>query len=122
MLYTRIPPERGGVLIGPGGETKSRIQEQTGILLVIDSGTGEVTVDESKATDAYLALKVRDIVVAIGRGFSEVRAFRLFDDDTYLEVLDIKDFAHSRNRIGQIKARMIGTRGKTCRIRAGRTG
>src|SRR3989304_10631403 len=113
MLYTRIPTERVGVLIGPGGETKSRIQEQTGIILVIDSGTGEVTGGESKATDAFLALKVRDIVVAIGRGFSEVRAFRLFDDDTYLEVLDIKDFAHSRNRIGQIKARMIGTRGTT---------
>ena len=116
MLYTRIPTERVGVLIGPGGETKSRIQEQTGIILVIDSGTGEVTVDESKATDASLVLKVRDIVVAIGRGFSEERAFRLFDDDTYLEVLDIKDFAPSRNRIGQIKARMIGTRGKTRRI------
>ena len=116
MLYTRIPTERVGVLIGPGGETKARIQERSRIALVIDSGTGEVTLDESKATDASLVLKVRDIVVAIGRGFSEERAFRLFDDDTYLEVLDIKDFAHSRNRIGQIKARMIGTRGKTRRI------
>jgi ribosomal RNA assembly protein len=38
------------------------------------------------------------------------------NEDAYLEVLDIKDFAHSRNRIAQIRARLIGTRGKTRRI------
>lgn len=116
MLYTRIPTERVGVLIGLGGETKARIQERAGVVLEIDSRSGEVTVDESHATDPSMALKVRDIVVAIGRGFSEERALRLLDDDTYLAVLDIKDFAHSRNRIEQIRARIIGTRGKTRRI------
>ena len=34
----------------------------------------------------------------------------------YFEVFDIKDYAHSRNRLAQIKARVIGTRGKTRRI------
>lgn len=116
MFYVRIPTERVGVLIGPGGETKARIQELTGVILQIDSATGEVTVDESRATDPSQSLKVRDLVMAIGRGFSEERALRLLQDDVYFEVLDIKDFAHSRNRIGQIKARLIGTRGKTRRI------
>jgi len=116
MFYVRIPTERVGVLIGPGGETKSRILERTGIILQVDSASGEVTIDESGATDPALALKVRDFVIAIGRGFSEERAFRLLQDDVYFEVFDIKDFAHSRNRIGQIKARLIGTRGKTRRI------
>jgi ribosomal RNA assembly protein len=116
MFYLRIPTERVGVLIGPGGETKSRIQEVTGIILQIDSASGEVTVDESGAKDPALSLKVRDLVSAIGRGFSEERAFRLLNDDIYLEVFDIKDFAHSRNRIEQIRARLIGTRGKTRRI------
>ena len=116
MFYVRIPTERVGVLIGPGGDTKSRILERTGIILQVDSASGEVTIDESGATDPALSLKVRDFVIAIGRGFSEERAFRLLQDDVYLEVFDIKDFAHSRNRIGQIKARLIGTRGKTRRI------
>lgn len=116
MLYARIPTERVGVLIGPGGETKARLQEVSGVTVVIDSRTGEVTIDESHAKDPAGVLKVRDVVVAVGRGFSEERAFRLLDDDTYLEVLDVKDFAHSRNRIAQIKARLIGTRGKTRRL------
>jgi len=116
MFYVRIPTERVGVLIGPGGETKSRIQERTGVVLQIDSATGEVTVDESQAKDPSESLKVRDLVNAIGRGFSEERAFRLLQEDVYFDAFDIKDFAHSRNRIGQIKARVIGTRGKTRRI------
>ncbi len=116
MFYLRIPAERVGVLIGPGGETKARIQERTGVHLEIDSSSGEVTVDESHANDPAEALKVRDLVMAVGRGFSEERAFRLLKEDIYFEAFDIKDFAHSRNRLAQIKARMIGTRGKTRRI------
>ena len=104
MLYTRISSERIGVLIGADGVTKDRLQEATGTRIAVDSSTGEVTIDESSATDPVLALKARDIVHAMARGFSEDRAFRLLDEDAYLEVLDIKDFAHSRNRVGQIRA------------------
>jgi len=116
MLYTRMSAERVGVLIGPDGATKRRLEEATGTRIAIDSSTGEVTIDESGAADPVLALKVRDVVTGIARGFSEERAFRLLGDDIYLEVLDIKEFAHSRNRIAQIKARLIGTRGKTRRL------
>lgn len=116
MLYARIPGERLGVLIGPAGSTKKRLQESTGTRIEIDSVTGEVTIDESGATDPVLALKARDIVQAMARGFSEERAFRLLDEDSYIEILDIKDFAQSRNRVAQIRARLIGTRGKTRRI------
>src|SRR2546422_5173752 len=115
MFYLRIPAERVGVLIGPGGETKARIQERTGVVLQVDSASGEVPIDESRAHDPVEALKVRDLVLAIGRGFSEERAFRPLKDDIYFEVFDIKDFAPSRNRLAQIKARIIGTRGKTRR-------
>ncbi len=116
MLYARIPAERIGVLIGPDGTTKERLQAATGTQISIDSATGEVTIDESGVADPVLALKARDIVQAMARGFSEARAFRLLDEDAYLEVLDIKDFAHSRNRVAQVRARLIGTRGKTRRI------
>lgn len=116
MLYARISAERIGVLIGPEGATKERLQETTGTRISVDSATGEVTIDESGVADPVLALKARDIVQAMARGFSEARAFRLLDDDAYLEILDIKDFAHSKNRVAQIRARLIGTRGKTRRI------
>ncbi len=116
MLYARLPQDRLGVLIGPDGGTKKRLEQRTGTHLEIDSATGEVTIDEAGAQDPVLALKARDIVQAIGRGFSEDRAFRLLDDDIYLEVLDIKDFARSKARVEQIRARVIGTRGKTRRL------
>jgi ribosomal RNA assembly protein len=116
MLYARISAERIGVLIGPEGVTKERLQKATGARISVDSTTGEVTIDESTASDPVLALKARDIVHAMARGFSEDRAFRLLDEDAYLEVLDIKDFAHSKNRVSQIRARLIGSRGKTRRL------
>jgi len=116
MLYARIPAERLGVLIGSDGATKKRLQQSTGTRIEIDSASGEVTIDESGAADPVLGLKARDIVQAVARGFSEDRAFRLLDEDAYIEILDIKDFAHSKNRVAQIRARLIGTRGKTRRI------
>ncbi len=116
MLYARIPQERVGVLIGAEGGTKRRLEERTGTHVEVDSATGEVTIDESGAQDPVLALKARDVVQAIGRGFSEDRAFRLLEDDIYLEVLDIKDFARSQARLEQIRARVIGTHGKTRRL------
>ncbi len=116
MLYGRLSSDRIGVLIGPDGTTKERLERSTGTRIFVDSASGEVTIDEIHATDPVLALKARDIVHAMARGFSEERAFRLLDDDSYLEVLDIKDFAHSKNRITQVRARAIGTRGKTRRL------
>lgn len=116
MLYARISAERVGVLIGPEGGTKKRLEEATVTQIWVDSKTGEVAIDESSAADPVMALKARDVVRAIARGFSEERAFRLLGDDAYLEILDIKDFAHSKNRVAQIKARLIGSRGKTRRL------
>jgi len=121
MLYARIPQERVGVLIGPEGDTKRRLQKATGTRVEVDSATGEVTIDESGASDPVMALKARDIVHAVARGFSDERAFRLLDDDVYLEVLDIKDFAHTKARLEQVRARVIGTRGKTRRLIEERT-
>ena len=117
MFFTRMPVERVGVLIGEKGQTKARLEEITGIKLSIDSATWEVTIDETGAKDPTHALKVRDIVTAIGRGFSEERAFRLLDDDVYLQVFDIKEFSgESKDRVAQVKGRVIGTGGKTRRL------
>src|SRR5207302_2109636 len=121
MLYPRIPAERLGVLVGPDGLTQQRLRQSSRTRIAVDSVSGEVTIDETGASDPVLALKARDIVQAMARGFSEDRAFRLLDEDAYLEILDIKDFAHSKNRVAQIRARLIGTRGKTRRIVEERT-
>lgn len=117
MLYLKIPMDRIGVLIGEKGETKKKLEDATGIKLEIDSETGEVTIDEEKAEDPSNALKVQDVVKAIGRGFSEERAFRLLDDEVFFRLYDVRDWAgKSPKRVRQVRARLIGTGGKTRRL------
>jgi len=117
MLYVKIPMRRVGVLIGENGETKKKLEDATGVKIVIDSENGEVTVDEKQAEDPSNALTVQDIVKAIGRGFSEERAFRLLEDDIFLRMFDVRDFAGKNpKRVRQVRARLIGTGGKTRRL------
>jgi ribosomal RNA assembly protein len=117
MFSIRIPQERIGVLIGKGGEIKSEIEKRSLTTLTIDSDVGDVLIDESKVTDPEMSLRARDVIRAIGRGFSPQRAFRLFDPGTYLEVIDLKDFTGKNSkRAKTVKARLIGTGGKTRRL------
>jgi len=117
MLYVKIPMRRIGVLIGENGETKKKLEEATGVKVEIDSEKGEVTIDEKQAEDPSYALTVQDIVKAIGRGFSEERAFRLLDDEIFLRMFDVRDFAGKNpKRVRQVRARLIGTGGKTRRL------
>lgn len=113
MLYVRIPMDRLGVLIGPEGRTKKSLEEKTGVRLDVDSKTGEVTIDESGIEDPSLGLRVRDVVTAIARGFSESRALKLLEDGTNLRIYSVKDYADKRPRRLQLKGRVIGARGRT---------
>ncbi len=116
MMYVKIPKERIGVLIGHEGATKREVEVRTGVKIDVDSRTGDVLIDDSGA-DPVMALRVRDFVKAVARGFSPERAERLIDEeDTYLEIIDIKEFSgKSENRMRVLKGRIIGTRGKTRR-------
>lgn len=117
MFYLRIPLERVGVLIGKMGETKAEIERRSGVRLEIDSEEGLVTINEEKAIEPVLALKAVDVVKAIGRGFSPENAFRLFDEETYLEMLDIREYTGKNQRhIRRVRARVIGSKGKTRRL------
>lgn len=117
MFYLRIPMERIGVLVGKKGEVKAEIEKRSGVRLEIDSEDGAITVNEEKATEPVLALKAVDVVKAIGRGFSPETAFRLFSEDIYLELLDIRDYTgKNQKHVRRVRARVIGTKGKTRRI------
>ncbi len=102
-----------GVLIGTEGRTKQQLEERTGAQMTVDSATGEVTIDETACEDPSMALKAQDVVRAIGRGFSEEKALALLEDEVFLRVYDIKEYAHSRGRVKELKGRVIGARGKT---------
>ena len=117
MRSIRIPQDRVGTLIGTKGETKKMLQRISGIKIEVDT-EGEVLIyDDAETADPLMALKIIDVVKAIGRGFSPDRATRLFDDDEYLEVVDLKESVGGRNnQLSRIRGRIIGKDGKTRQI------
>ncbi len=119
QLFVKIPKERIGVLIGQDGKTKREIEENLNVKLEVDSETGDVTINLNEdSTDPSQLFKARDIVLAIGRGFSPQRAFRLLhDEDVMLTIIDLREiFGRSKSDIRRVKGRIIGKEGKTRRI------
>lgn len=119
QFFVKIPKERIGVLIGPNGKVKREIEENLDVTLEIDSETGDVTISMNEnAKDPSYLFKARDIVLAIGRGFSPQRAFRLLqDEDAMLTIINLRDiFGKSKSDIRRVKGRIIGKEGKTRRI------
>ena len=114
VLYVRIPDDRMGVLIGPGGSTKRRLEERTRTKVVIDKDDGTVEVSAPDDGDPIGVLKARDYALAVGRGFSPARADRLLRDDTYLGVIDIKAVTgkHEKASMWRIRSRLIGADGR----------
>jgi ribosomal RNA assembly protein len=117
--FLRIPAERVGVLIGPEGVTKKNIEERLLVKLEVNSETGDVTIALSeKATDPSLLFRAKDVITALGRGFSPEHAFRLVrDDEAILDVIDLRTvFGRSETDIKRVKGRIIGMNGKTRKI------
>ncbi|MDR1993314.1 MAG: KH domain-containing protein [Nitrososphaerota archaeon] len=116
--FVRIPKERVGILIGPEGKTKQYIENKIGARLDVDTeGSITITLTE-KAADPSVLLKAKDIVTAIGRGFTPETAFRLIrnDDDIY-DMVDLRlIFGRNESDIKRIKGRLIGTDGKTRKL------
>ena len=116
MLYVKMPKERVGVLIGEDGKVKRQIEKYCKVKLEVDSESGDVTVipTEAGSKEGLVGMNARDIVKAIARGFSPERAMRLVGEDMYLEVVDIRDFTgKDRKHVARVRARLIGTDGKT---------
>ncbi len=113
VLYARIPEDRVGVLIGPGGTTKRKIASGAHAEVDVDAEEGEVRI-HSPDDDPGAAMLARDITLAIGRGFAPDRAFRLLRDGTMLAIMDIKVETGKRRKsaLRRIRARLIGTRGR----------
>jgi len=112
-LSLHIAEDRIPVVIGNKGMTKSEISKKCSVKIEIESESGEITITStSKNFDQYGALKARDIISAISSGFSPERAFRILDEETLFQVLDLRNFTSSSNSTNRIKGRIIGEKGK----------
>lgn len=117
FFVINIPLERIGVLIGTNGIVKSKIERELGVSLSINSKEGTVTINLISGDDPSKIFRAKDIVLAIGRGFSPERAFKLFDENMFLKIIDLEAIlGRNKNTLRRIKGRIIGAGGKTRRI------
>jgi len=117
MKYLKIPMERIGVLIGHNGEVKEKIEKITKIKINIDSKLGEIIIDDHNSDDPLKSIKIQNIILAIGRGFSPDKAFLLLNNDYEFYIFDLRDYVGNKeNHIKRLKSRIIGKNGKTKRV------
>ncbi|MCW4050240.1 MAG: KH domain-containing protein [Candidatus Bathyarchaeota archaeon] len=113
--YIKIPQDRVGVLIGPHGQSKKRIEATLLVDLTVDGESGNVEVKVlPEQTDVSVIFTAKNMVKAIGRGFSPQRAMALMNEDNDLLVIDLEDYVGtSKNAQARIKGRLIGKEGKS---------
>ena len=117
--FVKVPRERIGALVGPDGHVKASIEKKLSVRLQIDSQTGDIKITlMPTAQDPTVLFRAKEVVTAIGRGFSPEHAFRLLEDDeTMLEVIDLREtVGRSQSDMKRLKGRVIGKEGKTRRI------
>ena len=117
--FVRIPRSRVGALIGPNASTKNLIEENLDVEINIDSESGGVDISlMPKALDPSMLFKAKEIVLAVGRGFSPEKARRLIDDEEcILVVVDLRDYVgKSESDIKRLSGRVIGREGRTRRL------
>ena len=86
----RVPKDRIAVLIGASGSTAKSLRNSAGCKeLNIDSVSGDVEVvwGEVGSYDPVKAMKLPNVIKAIGRGMAPKAALRLFEDQTFFEML-----------------------------------
>ena len=114
-MFVRIPKERVGILIGPEGKVKQYVEEKLDVRIDVDNEGSVTIVLSEKATDPSLLLKAKDVVTAIGRGFSPEVSYRLIrNEDEIFDLVDLRlVFGRSESDIKRVKGRIIGADGKT---------
>ena len=107
MEFVKIPHERIAILIGERGKAKKEIEKACEVTLHVNED-GEIEIDGDTA-HTYFA---RDVVKAIGRGFSVQEALKIITNNFAFYLIDLDDYTKSDKDITRIKGRIIGEKGK----------
>jgi len=102
-----IPEERKAVLIGKKGKVKEDLESETGTRIRVDDAV-EI---EGGPRDVYRA---KEVVKAIGRGFSPEHAFLLLEEGYELCIISLH--GERANIVKRLMGRVIGRKGASRRI------
>ena len=103
----RIP-----VFIGKNGSVKKDFERKFNSKITVDSNSGEVIVDSD---DAVASFVLSNIINAINYGHSPETASRLEDENTVLDVIDVKSIVKDKDKLKSVMGRIIGKDGSTRR-------
>jgi ribosomal RNA assembly protein len=113
MQYVKIPKERIAVLIGEKGSVKRDIEKRTNTKIEIEDASVSIGSTSEDSIGEWIA---KDIVLAIGRGFSPEIARRLLSDEFTLAIIYLRDFAGTPKAMERMKGRVIGEGGRARRV------
>ena len=105
-----IEKEKIGIIIGKKGENKKYLENELGVKITV-SKTGNIKI-EGPSIKSLIAMNV---IKAICFGFIIEDALQLKNNGFIFETLNVKNFAKTKTRIKEIKARLIGKKGKAKR-------
>lgn len=107
----KIPKDRIAVLIGKKGSVKRALEKLADAKITVDSQEGDVVVG---GEDNLRLFNLKNVIKAIGRGFSPHVAKSLFDEAYIFDLVGIQEYTgKSPKKQKRIKGRLIGTKGKT---------
>ena len=116
-FYLIIPQERVPVLRGHKDATLKEIMQRTKTSITVEDG-GRVIIEPTEESTPISMMKARDIIRAIGLGFSPDVALALLSDDMVIDIVDVKDFMldhHNEKALRRMLGRVIGKKGKAKR-------
>ncbi|HLD42107.1 MAG TPA: KH domain-containing protein [archaeon] len=97
-----VPNDRIGVV---NAKVRERLETEGKVKVKID---GNAVILDGEGFELF---QVKNIVHAIGRGFSPQKAFRLLDSEQQLDILDLGELSERRREV--VKGRVIGRAGRT---------
>ncbi len=96
--------------------TKSLNEDAKAIKRVEELCKCSISIDEDVVViegDAYGEFMAKNVIYAYGRGFDMIDAEKLLGEGTYFASIDLRQSFGNSKRIKQIKARVIGEKGRT---------
>ncbi len=108
MRVLAVPSNRIGAF---KSEVLKQASERGGVALALDKDAGSISI-ESKDEDGGSEWIAEQVLRAVAIGFEPKHAFKLFNDDFFLEEIDLKLALGKEKAIERQKARIIGSEGK----------
>ncbi len=105
--FIKVPMERIKLFKEDNSKLAKLVEEKCKVKIEIDTD-GEISMS-GDPTDIFFA---KDVIKAIGRGFSPNEALKLIIQDYNFNLINLKEEFSSENAITRLKGRVIGEKGK----------